>query len=241
MVALLTPLHPLLLWHYIEYAHVIEDQKSLLEPRDRALVRTEFRAGGVPLFFASLGVPRLVSETAPTSLPFSGKFGGLPHFSERADARDPNDGFAPSGGLPRHSSALQPSAPRVYASRSSSRRMRGRSCRCAATSPIRIVCVAHTSPCLRRSYTVGAELNLSADEERRVQQRFGDHVDRRFTFESRRVGPLPTSPPDGAHAPHLRRLRSDRATSADAGAALQKIQPLANRRRLRYSISEPQP
>ncbi len=48
VVALLTPLHPLLLWHYYEYTRVIESQKDLLEPRDRDLVRSEFASGGIP-------------------------------------------------------------------------------------------------------------------------------------------------------------------------------------------------
>ena len=89
---------------------------------------------------------------------------------------------------------------------------------------------------LRRGQTVGAELNLSGDEERRVQQRFGNHNERRFTFESRRVGPTPTSPPDSL-TPHIFvAFDQTERTSADAGAALQKIQPLANRRRLVYRI-----
>jgi len=235
-VALLTPLHPLLLWHYNEYTHVIQDQKSFLEPRDRALVRSEFATGGVPLFFASLGVPRLISENAPPSLPFSGKFGGLPHFSEQADARDPIDGLRPIKRLAEAYVALQPSAVEglrlalleppdagAYLSMccdlADQERLRG----------------AHVTV-LRRGSTVGAELNLSGDEERRIQQRFGNHVERRFTFESRRVGPAPTSPPAGL-TPHIFVAfdQTDR-TSADAGAALQKIQPLVNRRRLVYRI-----
>jgi hypothetical protein len=236
IVALLTPLHPLLLWHYNEYTRVIEDQKSLLEPRDRALVRSEFSAGGIPLFFASLGVPRLVSEHGPTSLPFSGKAGGLPHFSEQADARDPTDGLRPIRRLAEAYVALQPAASEglrlalleppdagAYLSMccdlADSDRLRG----------------AHVTV-LRRGYTVGAELNLSGDEERRIQQRFGNHVERRFTFESRRVGPTPTSPPEGV-MPHIFvAFDQTERTSADAGAALQKIQPLANRRRLVYRI-----
>lgn len=236
VVALLTPLHPLLLWHYNEYTHVIESQKNLLEPRDRALVRSEFASGGVPLFFASLGVPRLVSEHAPTSLPFSGKAGGLPHFSEQADARDPTDGLRPIRRLAEAYVALQPAAAEglrlalleppdagAYLSMccdlADSERLRG----------------AHVTV-LRRGQTVGAELNLSGDEERRIQQRFGNHVDRRFTFESRRADPTPTSPPEGL-TPHLFvAFDQTERSSADAGAALQKIQPLANRRRLVYRI-----
>lgn len=86
-------------------------------------------------------------------------------------------------------------------------------------------------------YGVGAELNLSGDEERRVQQRFGNHVERRFTFETRRVAPGSVAPPGGL-TPHVFAAfdQTDRH-SADAGTALQKIQPLANRRRLVYRIT----
>ena len=236
-VALLTPLHPLLLWHYNEYTYVIETQKDLLEPRDRELVRKEFAANGVPLFFASLGVPRLVSERGTSSLPFSGKFGGLPHFSERADARDPNDGLRPIRRLAEAYVSLQPSAIEglrlalleppdagLYLSMC---------CDLADQAHLR---GAHVTV-LRRSSTVGAELNLSGDEERRVQQRFGNHAERRFTFESRRVGPTPVARPDGL-TPHLFvAFDQTERKSADAGAPLQTIQPLANRRRLKYSIS----
>lgn len=90
---------------------------------------------------------------------------------------------------------------------------------------------------LRRGSSIGAELNLSGDEERRVQQRFGNHVERRFTFETRRVAPGSVAPPDGL-TPHVFAAfdQTDRH-SADAGTALQKIQPLANRRRLVYRIT----
>jgi len=237
LVALLTPLHPMLLWHYAEYARVIQDQKDLLDQRDRDLVRSEFRSGGVPFFFSSLGVPRSVSENAPISLPFSGRFGGLPHFSAQADARDPGDGIRPMRRLVEAFIALHPAAAEgfrltlleppdagVYLSMV---------CDLADGSHIR---GAHVTV-LRRGHGVGSELNLSGDEERRVQQRFGNHVERRYTFESRRVGPEDVGPPDGL-TPHLYAAfdQTDRQT-ADAGAPLQTIQPLANRRRLKYSIN----
>ena len=235
-IALLTPLHPLLLWHYNEYTHVIRDQKSFLEPRDRDLVRSEFGTGGVPLFLASLGVPRLISENAPPSLPFSGKFGGLPHFSEQADARDPVDGLRPIKRLAEAYVALQPSAAEglriTLLEPPDAGSYLSMCCDLADEDRLR---GAHVTV-LRRGSTVGAELNFSGDEERRIQQRFGNHVERRFTFESRRVGPSPTSPPEGL-TPHIFVAfdQTDR-TSADAGAVLQKIQPLVNRRRMVYRI-----
>lgn len=236
-VALLTPLHPLLLWHYAEYARVIQDQKNFLDERDRALVRSEFEAGGVPFFFGSLGIPRTVSETAPTSLPFSGRFGGLPHFSAQGDARDPKDGLRPLRRLIEAFVALHPSAAEGFRLALLEPPDAGvflsMACDLADASLLR---GAHITA-LRRSHAVGAELNLSGDEERLVQQRFGNHVDRRFTFETRRVAPGSVAPPDGL-TPHLLAAfdQTDRQ-SADAGAALQKIQPLANRRRLVYRIT----
>lgn len=236
LVALLTPLHPMLLWHYAEYARVIQDQKSLLDARDRDLVRSEFQSGGVPFFFSSLGIPRTISESAPTSLPFSGRFGGLPHFSAQADARDPKDGLRPIRRLIEAFVALHPSAGEGFRLALLEPPDAGvflsMCCDLADASQLR---GAHVTV-LRRGAGVGAELNLSGDEERRVQQRFGNHVERRFTFETRRVAPTAVSPPEGL-TPHLYAAfdQTERQT-ADAGAPLQTIQPLANRRRLVYRI-----
>lgn len=184
LIALMTPLHPLLLWHSVEYGRVISEQRDMLDDRDRALVRSEFNAGGVPLFLASLGVPRLVSEAAPPSLPFSGKFGGLPHFSERANARDPKDGVRPVRRLVEAFIAMHPSAAEgiriALLDPPDAAAFLSMCCDLAETTPPRLR-GAHIIV-LRRGHGVGAELNLSADEERRVQQRFGDHINRRFTF-----------------------------------------------------------
>ncbi len=237
LVALLTPLHPLLLWHHAEYARVIQDQKQLLDSRDRDLVRSEFQAGGVPLFFASLGIPRTVSEAGPGSLPFSGQFGGLPHFSAQADARDPRDGVRPIKRLMEAFVALHPSASEglrlALLEPPDAGVFLSTVCDMAESSQLR---GAHVTV-LRKGAGVGAELNLSGDEERRVQQRFGNHVERRFTFDTRRVAPGSVAPPDRL-TPHLfAAFDQTERHSADAGAALQKIQPLANRRRLVYRIA----
>jgi len=237
LVALLTPLHPMLLWHYAEYARVIQDQKTLLDQRDRDLVRTEFQRGGVPFFFSSLGVPRTVSESAPTSLPFSGRFGSLPHFSVQAEARDAKDGVRPVQRLIESFVALHPAAIEGFRlallDPADAGVFLSMCCDLADAGTLRGVHVT----VLRRGSASGAELNLSGDEERRVQQRFGNHTERRFTFETRHVGPNTVSPPDGL-TPHLLAAfdQTERRT-ADAGAPLHTIQPLANRRRLVYRIA----
>ena len=237
LVALLTPLHPMLLWHYAEYASVIENQRDLLDARDRDLVRSEFQTGGVPFFFSSLGIPRTISESAPTSLPYSGRFGGLPHFSVQADARDPRDGVGPMRRLIEAFVAMHPAAAEgfrlglleppeagVYLSMC---------CDLADAGTLRGIHIT----VLRRGSAVGAELNLSGDEERRVQQRFGNHADRRFTFETRPVAQDAVGVPDGLAAHVLAVFDQTDRQVADAGAPFQTIQPLANRRRLVYRIA----
>jgi hypothetical protein len=239
LVALMTPLHPLLLWHYVEYARVITEQRDALDSRDRELVREEFDAGGVPFFLPSLDVPRSVYEMAALSLPFSGKLGNLPHFSERANARDPKDGVRlirrlveafvamhPSSAYGLRLALLDPPDAGAFLSM----------CCDLAEESIPALRGAHIT-ILRRGHGVGAELNLSADEERRVQQRFGDHHDRRFTFETMQVGPADFGPPSGI-MPHIFvAFDQTRRNTASAGSQFQKLQPLANSRRLVYSIS----
>jgi hypothetical protein len=240
LIALMTPLHPLLLWHYVEYVRVITVQRDILDERDRALVRSEFDNGGVPLFLSSLGVPRVVSEIAPLSLPFSGTFGGLPHFSERATARDPQDGVRPIRRLADAFVAMHPAAAEglrlALLEPPDAGAFLSMACDLGETSPPRLR-GAHISV-LRRSQGAGTELNLSADEERRIQQRFGDHTNRRFTFETLPVGPTDLGPPDGL-MPHIYvAFDQTKRKSASAGGQLQRVQPLANRRRLTYKIQD---
>lgn len=252
LVALLTPLHPLFLWHYVEYSRVLTDQRDSLEARDRELVFAELKQHGVPLFLPSLGAPRLVSETG-WSLPFAGKFGGLPLFSREAMASDPGDGLGPVRMLLELFIDMYPSS--------------AEGLRVAVLEPpdpgkILLACCdladqrdaklrgAHITV-LRSRSGVGTELDLSADEERRVQNRFGDHKNRRFTFQTTRVVEGNLAPPHGL-MPHLyiafdRTERSHARATGYAVGGRQKIQPLANRRRLSYQLSsntlhlEPEP
>lgn len=237
LIAMLTPVHPMLLWHYSEYGRVLSEQKAMLAARDRTLVRAEFENGSIPFFFSSIGIPRTLSESAPTSLPFSGRFGGLPLFGSRSDARDPSDGVQPLKRLVETFVTLHPAA--------------AEGLRLALLEPpdagvyLSMVCDlaeknilrgAHVSA-LRRAREVGAELNLSGDEERRVQQRFGNHAERRFTFEGHRVGPEDMTPPESVASHIVVAFDQSERHTADAGAPAQRIQPLANRRRLVYRIS----
>ena len=249
LVALLTPLHPLLLWHYMEYTRVVTSQRDALEARDRELVFSELNRNGVPLFLPSLGVPRLVSQKAALSLPYAGKFGGLPQFSEEANASDPKDGLEPIRRLMEAFIDMHPSS--------------AEGLRLAVLEPpdaaqFLLACCnladrkdaklrgAHITV-LRSRAGAGAELDLSADEERRIQQRFGDHADRRFTFETIRVAEGDFAPPDGLMCHIYIAVDQTKQSHASASGQPQRIQPLANRRRLAYRLSsdtldlEPEP
>lgn len=236
LIAVMSPLHPTLLWHYAEYDRVLGGQKHLLDSRDRLLVRAEFESGSVPLFFSSIAVPRTLSATAPVQLPYTGRFGGLPMFGSTSDARDPADGVRSVRRLleafvSMHPAAadglrivlLEPPDAGVYLSLVCDLADRG------------VLRGAHVSV-LRRPGHAGAELNLSGDEERRIQQRFGNHQERRFTFDGVRIGPSELAPPT-SHSPHLYiAFDQSEQQTVDSGAPLQRIQPLANRRRLAYRI-----
>lgn len=249
LVALLTPLHPLLLWHYMEYTRVLMNQRDTLEVRDRELVFSELDRNGVPLFLSSLGVPRLVSQHGALSLPYAGKFGSLPQFSETANASDPKDGLEPIRKLLEAFIDMHPSS--------------AEGLRLAVLEPpdaaqFLLACCdladrkdaklrgAHITV-LRSRAGVGAELDLSADEERRVQQRFGDHANRRFTFETIRVAEEDLAPPDGLMCHIYIAVDQTKRLHANASGQPQRIQPLTNRRRLAYRLSsdtldlEPEP
>lgn len=239
LVALQTPLHPLLLWHYVEYARVLTDQKDKLDARDRELVLSELNRNGVPLFLPSLGVPRLVSQTAHWSLPYAGRFGGLPHFSFEANASDPSDGIGPIVKLLEVFLDMYPSAAEglriAVLEPPDAARFLLACCDLADRKDSKLR-GAHVTV-LRSRSGVGAELDLSTDEERRVQERFGDHTDRRFTFETIQVAEGDLAPPDGL-MPHLYiAVDQTKRLQASAGGQPQKIQPLANRRRLAYRLN----
>ncbi len=247
LVALLTPIHPLLLWHYVEYTRVLTDHKDDLDDRDHKLILSELDRNGVPLFLPALGVPRIVSQNAVFSLPYAGKFGGLPQFSEEVHTNDLSDSLEPVRKIlevfvdmhPASAEGLRlallepPNAAQfmlVCCDLANSGKLRG----------------AHITILLSHAST-GAHLNVTTDEERQIQQRFGDHENRRFTFETVRVAEGNLSPPDGL-MPHIYfAIDQTERVHGSASGAPQKIQPMANRRRLAYRLSsetldlEPEP
>jgi hypothetical protein len=91
LAALLAPTHPLYLWHYTEYARVVEEQRNRLSPRDRSLVVSA--AMRLPYFLTSLCVP-WIAVGATKTLTLVGRLGPLPMFGQTVRDRSGTDGMS---------------------------------------------------------------------------------------------------------------------------------------------------
>jgi hypothetical protein len=90
LAAVLAPTHPLYLWHYSEYARVVEEQRDRLSDRDQGLVVSA--AKRLPYFLTSLCVPAL-AVGATRSLTLLGRLGPLPVFGQTVRDRSGTDGM----------------------------------------------------------------------------------------------------------------------------------------------------
>lgn len=91
LAALLAPTHPLYLWHYTEYARIVEEQRDRLTTRDQALVVSA--AVRLPYFLTSLCVPS-IAVGATKSLTLVGRLGPLPVFGQTVRDRSGTDGMS---------------------------------------------------------------------------------------------------------------------------------------------------
>lgn len=91
LMALLAPTHPLYLWHYTEYARVVETQRDRLSERDQDLVVKA--AVNLPFFLTSLCVPS-IAVGATKSLTLVGRLGPLPVFGQTVRDRSGTDGLS---------------------------------------------------------------------------------------------------------------------------------------------------
>lgn len=232
--ALLSPVHPLYLWHYASYADVIEAQRNRLDDRDKKLV--EDAARRLPNFLTSLYVPpKALGQGKP--LTCAGRLSQLPYYSDVVQGGANDDSVEEISELLTGYLALEPHARRGL--------------RVALVDPpdagpylramidLRAAGVlegAHVVVYRHRSAPLSVELRLDADDEDRVAQVFrASNVDRRFTFEVRdrradEVGPKDDEP---FHVAAVFDRSTGRMTRARP--AVHPIQPLAVPRRIHYS------
>lgn len=232
--ALLSPVHPLFLWHYATYADLVEEQRDHLDDRDKKLVAHAARR--LPNFLTSLYVPATALGQGK-SLTYAGRLNQLPFYSDSVQGSASEDGLEAISDLLASYVVLEPHARHGF--------------RVALVDPpdagpyLRAMIGLRASGVLDGAHVVvyrhqpaplSVELRLDADEEERVAQVFrASTVDRRFTFEVRdrpadEVGPGDEEPFHVAVVFDRSRGRSTRARPA-----AHPIQPLAITRRIHYS------
>ena len=232
--ALLSPVHPLFLWHYASYAHVVESQRDRLEERDKDLVANAARR--LPNFLTSLYVPATALGEGK-SLACVGTVSQLPYYSDVVHGSASDDGVEAISELLASFVAVEPHARRGL--------------RVALVDPPdagpflraiidlrdgRVLDGAHIVVYRHQAVPLSVELRLDAGDEDRVAEVFrASNVARRFTFEVRdrraeEVGPRDDEPFHVAIVFDRSRGRTTRARWA-----AHPIQPLAMPRRIHYS------
>lgn len=232
--AILSPVHPLFVWHYATYADVVDAQRSRFEDRDKRLVAEAARR--LPNFLTSIYIPAGALGQGK-SLTSAGRISQLPYYAEAVVGGANDDGVEAISDLFASYVALEPHARNGL--------------RVALVDPPdagpylcgmvdlrdgEIIDGAHVVVYRHRSASLSAELRLAADDEDHVAQVFRtSSVHRRFTFEVRDrpagdVGPRHDEP---FHIAVV--FDRSNARMARTRAAVHPIQPLAVPRRLHYS------
>lgn len=234
LFAILSPVHPLFVWHYATYADLVEAQRDRLDERDTRLVTDSARH--LPNFLTSLYVPAAALGQGH-SLACAGRLSQLPYYCDIVEGSASNAGLEAISDLIRSYIALEPHARLGL--------------RVALVDPpdagpyLREMVNLHDDNALDGAHIVvyrhrpaplSVELRLDEDDEDRVAQVFqASNVDRRFTFEvrdrpSEEVGP-------GADEQFHIAVVFDRSRGRTTRArpATHPIQPLAVPRRIHYS------
>ncbi|MEH0843116.1 DUF87 domain-containing protein [Micromonospora sp. CPCC 205711] len=233
--AMLTPLHPLYLWRYSEFARVVAAQRHRLGPRDVRLVIAS--AQDLPNFLTSLCLPELTHDT-PQVLPQVSAVDNLPYFAVRQERSVGHDGFTAvarivESFLDAHPAArpglrlalLDPPGPgpylRLLADLADDDKIQG----------------AHLAVLYRGRGAGIQSLGLDDDDEARVAQLFRATADdRRFSFEVRSLPADTAKLPDDVLA-HVTVAFDQSGGKQDALSVFeQPIQPLAMPQRLKYRV-----
>lgn len=234
-LAMLTPLHPLYLWRYSEFARVVSAQRHRLSPRDMKLVKDA--AHDLPNFLTSLCLPNLTDET-PQVLPQVSAMGNLPYFAVRQERSVGHDGFKgvervvkafldayPPARQGLRLTLLDPPGPGPYlkllADLADADKIQG----------------GHLTILYKGRGAGIQSLGLEEEDETRVAQLFGATTDdRRFSFEVRSL-PADTPTPAADVLSHVLVAFDQSGGKQDAiGLVEHPIQPLVMPQRLRFRM-----
>lgn len=234
LFGLLSPVHPLFVWHYATYAELVEAQRDRLDERDKKLVADAARR--LPNFLTSLYVPAAAVGSG-NSLTYAGRLGQLPYYSDDVESSSSDDGVDAIADLLTGYLALEPHAragfrvalvdpPDAGAYLGAMVDLRD----AGALEGAHVVVYRH------QTNRLAVELRLDEDDEDRVAQVFRAlNMDRRFTFEVRDLAPEEVGPADDEpfHVAVVFDRSGGRTTRARPAA--HPIQPLAIPRRIHYS------
>ena len=234
IIAVLSPVHPLYLWHYVSYADAVESQRNRLEERDRKLVAEAARH--LPNFLTSLYIPAAAVGQGK-SLTCAGRISQLPYYSDLVQGSESNDGVEEIMELLAGYLDMEPHA--RYGLRVALVDPPDAGPYLRAMIDLRDAGTlngAHVVVYRHRIAPLSVELRLDADDEDLVSQVFrASNMDRRFTFEVRdrraeEVGPRSDEPFHIAVVFDRSKGRTTRTRPAK-----HPIQPLAIPRRIHYS------
>lgn len=234
LFGLLSPVHPLYVWHYAKFADVVQAQRDRLGERDTKLVTDSAR--DLPNFLTSLYIPA-VALGQGQSLAYAGRVNQLPYYCDIVDGGAGDDGAEAIGELIQGFLALEPHARHGL--------------RIALVDPpdagpyLREMVKLHDDGKLKGAHIVvyrhdsnrlSLALRLDEGDEDRVAQLFqATNVDRRFTFQVRQR-PSNVIGPGSDEQFHIA-VVFDRGCGRPSRVrpAMHPIQPLAVPRRIHYS------
>jgi hypothetical protein len=233
-VALLTPVHPLYVWHFAEFCRIVEEQRERLGERDQNLIK-DVAADDLPNFLSSVSLPPITGPSAAV-LPFVGRIGPIPYFASASERNGAPDGIAATERLIRaYLDVFPPAAEGLRLTVLDAPDPSPYLLMLTNLADEDVIAGGHLLALRHPREKVGTDLGLDAEEEERVAQRFGAADDaRRFTFEIADVAEHRMLPPSGPAAHVLVAIDQTTGMPRRLRDLDQPLQPLVAARKLHY-------
>lgn len=233
-MALLTPVHPLYIWHFAEFCRTVEDQRDRLTERDRKLI-ADVAAEDLPNFLSSLTLPPITAPAA-TVLPFVGRIGPMPYFASVSERNGSPDGIESVDRLIRaYLDVFPPAADGLRLTVLDAPDPSPYLLLLTDLADEGVIEGAHLLALRHPRDKVGTDLGLDAEEEERVAQRFRSSGEsRRFTFDVEDIAEHRMLPADATAAHVLVAVDQTEGTPRRLLELDQPLQPLVAARKLHF-------
>jgi len=233
-LALLTPVHPLYVWHFAEFCRVVNEQRDRLSERDHDLVKG-VAAEDLPNFLSSLSLPAITGPSA-TVLPFIGRVGPVPYFASVSERNASPDGVGTAERLLRaYVEVFPPAAEGLRLTVLDAPDPSPYLLMLADLADDGVVRGANLLALRHPQSKIGTELGLDADDEERVAARFrAPSQSRRFTYEIADVPEHRMLPPEAPTAHVFIAIDQTEGTARRLRELDQPLQPLVAARKLQY-------